>query len=290
MLVSVYMPTCDRIDLLSTAVESVLAQTYCDVELIVVNDASDDGTEAYLTQRAKSDGRLVHLTNVTRLGAPASRNIAIRRAQGAFVTGLDDDDEFRPERVGAFVEYWNLLTSRGVRPSCLYAQDIWVDRGVPCLVTKKRSSVTANDLFEGNYIGNQIFAPKAHFLDAGLFDERLPAWQDFEFFMRVLQKCGTAHLLDMATYQFSVTLRPDRISAQEKRIRAAFEIVADKHARGLALKQKALFLQMFQEGYAISPGVADWLRFLQWGGWPKGYLRLLRSTIVLDRKYFPASG
>jgi glycosyltransferase involved in cell wall biosynthesis len=285
MLVSVYMPTRNRVNLLGKAIDSVFAQTCEAIELIVVNDASSDGTAEYLRKRAQDEPRLVHLTNTEPRGAPASRNIAIRKSKGAFVTGLDDDDEFLPERVTAFVEYWNLLTSKGVQPSCLYAQDIWLSNGAVCHVSQKRGSVNADDLFRGNDIGNQIFAPRAHFIDAGLFDEQLPVWQDFELFIRIAQQFGTAHLLDMATYLGDVTVRPDRISLQEQRIRAAFEIVSKKHSLGVAWKEKALFLRLIGDGSRVSPTPSDWIRVLRWGLWPKGVFRLLRATLAGNKKY-----
>ena len=284
-LVSVYMPTRNRVHLLGNAIDSVLSQSYRTIELIVVNDGSTDETDAYLARRAAGDPRLTVVSNAKAQGAPASRNIAILKARGKFITGLDDDDSFGTERIGAFVEYWNLLTARNTRPACLYSQDILVDdNGIHLDTSKKRSSVSAEDLFVGNYIGNQIFAPREHFILAGLFDERLPAWQDLEFFIRVLQHFGDARLLDMATYVHAATLRPDRISAQQSRIRAAFELVTDKHAREVPARQKALFLQMFDDNYNITPRAQDWVRFLRWGEWPTGVLRLLRSTLGIRRR------
>jgi|HubBroStandDraft_3_1064219.scaffolds.fasta_scaffold02275_7 glycosyltransferase involved in cell wall biosynthesis len=280
MLVSIYLPTRNRVDLLQKAVDSALAQTYRDIELIVVNDASTDGTEEYLRRKAQIDSRLIHLSNSKPQGAPTSRNLAISRSSGAFVTGLDDDDEFHPERIGAFVEYWTLLTSRGTTPACLYSQDIWLNNGVQYRTTQKRSFIEAKELFEYNYIGNQIFAPREHFITVGLFDEQLPAWQDLELLIRLLRQFGRAHLLDMPTYLFDMTLRPDRISSQERKIRAAFEIVAKKHSEKDAAKQLTLFLQMFQHGYNISPSLGDWLKFFRFRKFPKGLLRMINSTIA----------
>ena len=279
-LVSVYMPTRNRVRLLGRAVESVLCQSHADIELIVVDDASSDDTSRYLAEKAASDPRLVPLRNAAPCGAPASRNLAIRRARGDFVTGLDDDDEFLPERIGGFVDYWRLLESRGVRPACLYAQDVWVENGVRRAPTRKPGLVSADILLQDNHIGNQVFAPWTHFVEAGLFDEALPAWQDLDLFIRMLRRFGEAHLLDMPSYLFDVTPRPDRISAQEKKLRAAFKMLAAKHAANNPLQKKALFLQLFQEGYGISPKAADWLSILRWGGFPKGVLRLLRASRV----------
>jgi len=146
--------------------------------------------------------------------------------------------------------------------------------------THKQSGATAEQLLHYNYIGNQVFAPRDHFIDAGLFDEQLPAWQDLEFFIRLLQQFGQAHLLDMPTYLFDATPRPDRISSQEKKIRRACEMVAERHAGANPLRRKSLFLQIFQDGYNIRPGAADWLRFLRWGQYPKGLLALTRATLA----------
>lgn len=282
-LISVYMPTRNRVRLLGNAIDSVLSQTHRNIELIVVNDASTDDTEPYLRRRASADPRLIHVSNSVPCGAPASRNMAISMARGAFITGLDDDDTFLPERIGAFLDYWTLLVSRGEKPACLYAQDVWMTNGKPQRVTRKQSAVNAEELFQYNYIGNQVFAPRENFIGAGLFDENLPAWQDLEFLIRLLQRFGSAHLLDMPTYLFDVTPRPDRISSQERKIRQAFERVADKHAAANTLRRKTLFLQIFQDGYDIAPGLADWLRFLGWGHHPRGLLRMARATYAHRR-------
>ncbi|MGH6683437.1 MAG: glycosyltransferase [Pseudolabrys sp.] len=279
LLVSVYLPTRNRVDRLIRAVDSVLSQSYEAVELIVVDDASTDGTAEFLQRRARADRRLSVISNTAPRGAPASRNLGIVRSRGEFVTGLDDDDEFLRDRVEAFVEGWNRLAARGIKASCLYAQEVWTRDGGPRRATRKRPVVAAPDLFEENYIGNQIFAPRGHLLGAGLFDEKLPAWQDLEFFMRVLQVYGPAYLVDRVTYSYDATPRIDRISEQPTRVRRAFELIAEKHGGDDAAQLRALFLQIFRSGYKIPPGPADWIRFLSWGGWPCGATRLLRATI-----------
>src|ERR1700733_12057469 len=101
MLVTIYLPTRNRVDLLAKAVDSVLRQTHNEIELIVVNDASTDATADFLCQRSLVDSRLIHFNNAVARGAPASRNLAIDKAKGALVTGLGDDDKFLPARLGA---------------------------------------------------------------------------------------------------------------------------------------------------------------------------------------------
>lgn len=280
MKVSIYTPTKNRQAALAKAVDSVLNQTYQDIELIVVSDGSTDGTEAYLTQRAKEDSRLKFFINTISQGAPVARNLAITHATGDFVTGLDDDDEFKPERIQAFVDYWHLLKNLGYKPSCLYAQDIFLNNGKVLFTSQKKGMLNADDLFEFNYIGNQVFAPRSTFIEVGMFNENLPAWQDMELFMRILQKFGTAHLLDCATQLYDDTPKQDRISVKaENKIRTAYKIIVDQHAQTANRSAQKLMLQMFSSFYGFRPSPKDWFRFIKLGFWPKGLLKLALKTV-----------
>ena len=103
MLVSIYLPTRNREALLRRAINSVLTQTYTTLELIVVDDGSTDGTHTYLDTVRTGDSRIQVIRNEVSLGAPLSRNLAIRAARGEFITGLDDDDYFHPQRLATLV-------------------------------------------------------------------------------------------------------------------------------------------------------------------------------------------
>ena len=107
MVTSVYVATRNRVEKLRVAVNSVLAQTNNNFELIVVDDASDDGTSEYLRSMANSDARIKVLRNESRCGPQVARNRAIGLASGEFVTGLDDDDWFHPERLAVLVDNWS---------------------------------------------------------------------------------------------------------------------------------------------------------------------------------------
>lgn len=279
-LVSVYMPTKDRIGELQRAVDSVLGQTYDNFELIVVNDGSSDGTRDYLDRLAVCDSRVQVIHHDSPRGAPKSRNEAILLSKGRFVTGLDDDDEFTKCRIETFVSYWNLLERAGETPSCIYSQDL-ISRGAGVsVVSRKPGGARAEDLFTHNCVGNQIFAPRENYLMAGLFDETLPAWQDLEFFLRVLSLEGGGRLLDVATYIFDDTVRPDRISKKSRdKIMRAYSAVALKHASTNPRRRQALRLQVFSEFYGFRPTLSDWRDFFRDGIWVKGAAKMLRAQI-----------
>ena len=279
MLVSVYLPTRNRTELLARAVELVLSQTHRDLELIVVDDASSDGTEAYLRDTACADPRLSFIKNDERRGAAVSRNRAIRASRGEFVTGLDDDDYFEPTRIATFLEHWEKLIGAGVEPSFLYAQIALLRDGRITSVYRQRPVVRYEDMFEANQVGNQIFAPRNRYFDSGLFDEALPAWQDLDFFMRVLQKFGPAYLVEHTLYVYDQEPRTDRISRQEHVVRAAYAAVAGKHAGGDAIRRLAMFVNQFQSHYGFGPRLSDWAEYFRFGAWPRGFARMVFATV-----------
>src|SRR5262249_49331471 len=152
-------------------------------------------TAEYLDRISAIDPRLKVVHNAQSVGAPASRNTAIMRSAGMLVTGIDDDDAFHPLRIEKLVEAWQTEKSKGTQFSCLFTQDKFVAPDAT-ETSQKPASVRYHELFSYNTIGNQIFTTRQRMIDAGLFDEQMPAWQDLDMFMRVLHKFGQALLVD----------------------------------------------------------------------------------------------
>lgn len=105
-LISVVMPTYKQKELLHKAVESVLNQTYRNIELIVIDDNTSD---AFRTENKRffaelNDPRVVYLQNEKNLGSTGSRNRAIFAARGDYITFLDDDDVYDAQKVAVQVE------------------------------------------------------------------------------------------------------------------------------------------------------------------------------------------
>jgi len=94
---------CDRY--ISLAIESVLAQTFQDFEIVVVDDASTDGTGAILEAYAQRDERVRAFPNETNQGPARAMNMGLRQAQGEFVAVQDGDDLSLPERLETQVTF-----------------------------------------------------------------------------------------------------------------------------------------------------------------------------------------
>lgn len=273
MLVSIYMPTRNRVELLRRAVESVRRQTYRNIELWVVDDGSTDGTQEYLQQVSAIDERVHFIRNDISGGAPRARNAAIGRTRGELVTGLDDDDTFHEQRIEKLMGEWQRLEAAGERFSCLYTQDVMAS-GERMEISRKAAIVEYEDLFFYNLIGNQIFTRRERFIDAGLFDERMPAWQDLDMFMRVVEKFGPARLLDEPLYTLELAPRNDRISVSTQRVAAAYERLASKVAQAPRELQQGLFLQRFGRLYGFKMSAQDLRSFWRFGIHPRTLKRL----------------
>ena len=101
-LVSVVIPTYERADRLPRAVESVLSQTYSNIEVLVVNDNEPDSAFDIETERVLAsfeDERLRVLHTVGRTGGGAARNYCCENARGEYLAFLDDDDEYEPDKI-----------------------------------------------------------------------------------------------------------------------------------------------------------------------------------------------
>ena len=96
-LVSIIMPSYNTARFISETIESVLAQTYTNWELIIVDDCSTDNTDEVVA--AFSDERIRYLKNEKNSGAAVSRNYALREARGRWIAFLDSDDLWHPEKL-----------------------------------------------------------------------------------------------------------------------------------------------------------------------------------------------
>lgn len=103
-IVSVIMPVYNGARWLPAAVNSVLAQTLSDLEVLIVDDGSVDETARIAEQFASRDGRVQLLRQPSNRGQAAARNLALKIARGAWIAPVDADDEIRPDRLRLLVE------------------------------------------------------------------------------------------------------------------------------------------------------------------------------------------
>lgn len=118
-LISIYMPTWNRQQLAIRAIKSVLRQDYSNWEMIIVDDCSTSWEQLQQYVTALNDPRITYIHNDINSGACAVRNQAIMLAQREYITGIDDDDEWTPNRLSVFLAHKQQLVTHAF----LYAND-----------------------------------------------------------------------------------------------------------------------------------------------------------------------
>lgn len=229
-LVTIYVPTKNRLGLLMRAVNSVLAQTYRPLELIVVSDGATDGTCEYV-RALRSDIRIKLIHHPDSQGACAARNHAIEAAAGRFITGIDDDDVFMPDRIERFVQQWHLLEQQGQSFSCLFDRRI-VNAGGSVMLWDTEAQVDLAAILETNAIGNQVFTTPERLRQVGMFDAAMPAWQDWETWVRLVRAFGPAISICSNTYLMDISHEFERITQKSpERIISAAQLFYDRHCQ-----------------------------------------------------------
>jgi glycosyltransferase involved in cell wall biosynthesis len=235
-LISVYMPTFNRVNMAIRAIESVLAQDYPQLELLVVDDASTDETWQVLTNKYINEDRIRLFRQSTGQGACAARNRAIEEARGEFVTGIDDDDEFLPQRLSS------LFNAYDDKYSCVCSGYIWDYGTVQKQLYARRRVVSLTELLDLHTLSNQALVRRERMLQLGGFDVSLAAFQDYDMWVRVVHTFGPALRIASPSYKVNVGHELGRITNSPKRLDAHKQFVA-KH-RPL-MSERNLQNQMF---------------------------------------------
>lgn len=230
-LVTIYMPTYNRSKILSRAIKSVLNQTHAELELIIVDDNSQDDTQDVIIDLQRRDSRITYIRNNKNLGACQSRNKAIFQAKGDFVTGIDDDDYFKKNRIESFITHWE---KKNIETQVLFSKYIFKKPNniyyYPKFLNKKKlRAVKHTDIFANFYLGSQVFTTTDNLRKIDGFDPLLPAWQDFECWYRLLA-LGTAELVDEYNYVVDISHECNRISdADFDKLNFAYQYFIKKH-------------------------------------------------------------
>jgi len=243
-LVSAVIPTYGRSERLPTAIKSVLGQTYDNIELLVVDDASPtpvrETLEEITPQTEESVRILRHEEN---RGANVARNTGIQAASGEYVAFLDDDDRWDKTKIGKQIQkFQETSNDTGV----VYTG---VERRAPDGTTTRTTPSASGNVVEDLLTGKNFGQFSAIVVDvdaierAGLPDERLPAWQDREWFFRLAQHAHFQPVEETLTYR--QTGLPDSITKKfEKKRDVAYPMLVSKY-RPLAKEHGIYYERMF---------------------------------------------
>ena len=204
-LVSVIIPTYNRAYILFKAIESVLNQSFKDLELIVVDDGSTDETP-YLVSKYP----LIYVRKPRR-GVAHARNVGISKARGEFIAFLDSDDIFVPDKIEKQLKFFEKNPSYKI----VQTDEIWYKENRR--INPKKIHQKAEGWFFDRAIKlcvvsmSTVLIKKELFKEVGLFDEEFWVCEDYEFWLRVALKTPMGLIKEPLVIKSGG--RPDQLSA-----------------------------------------------------------------------------
>jgi glycosyltransferase involved in cell wall biosynthesis len=183
--VSVVIPAFNRVDDIGRALDSVLAQTFQDFEIVVVDDGSTDGSAAFVESRGSAKVRLIRLPD--NRGAAAARNTGVAAAAGRYVAFLDSDDTWEPVKLALQVT----ALERAAAPFLACSTDfyLWHEGRRTLVRTGLTPARFRKDILFGCSIspGSTLMVARDAFAQVGPFNESLRRLEDWDWLLRYVE-------------------------------------------------------------------------------------------------------
>lgn len=218
MKVSIITPLYNQAEYVSETIESALAQTYKDVEIIVVNDASTDNSADVL---AKYEGRIKLVHNASNRGLPATRNVAIHWSTGDLILPLDSDDKIDPDYLEKTVPLMTdgvgiVSTYMWFEPveECRQKGHAWAQAGLPgspwhIFAPTKEQILNGNSLPVCSLIRRQAL------MEAGMYNEEfVDGAEDWGLWAGIISKGWQVRVLPEYLFHYRVHSKSMCRSAQ----------------------------------------------------------------------------
>jgi len=215
--VSVVMAVYNGADEIGGALASLFAQSLSDWELLIVDDASSDDTGAAVKRVAAGDPRVSYRRLPCNVGPGAARNVALASARGEWVTVLDGDDAYEPDRLA-------VLLDRAVRDGLdvvadnltLYDEIVGQSLGAAFALAGEHCALTPRRLVENDCPPNMIvlgqlkpFVRRSFLTGTGArYPEDLRVGEDFQFLFDLLEQTDRAALIAYCGYRYTLPFSP----------------------------------------------------------------------------------
>ena len=248
--VSVVVPAYERADVVGRAIDSALAQTVEDIEIVVVDDGSSDDTRA--VAEGYDDPRVRYLAHDTNRGVSAARNTGVAAADGDYVAFLDSDDEWLPRKldrqlatldergagwVGAYCDVATAGLSSLGRLAGLVSERLFRSRAPREGGRELAEALLSMQVFMGP--GSTLLVERAVLEAAGGFDEGLSIYEDWDLVLRVLARGNLAYVDEaLAVTHFTGDAPAEAYVANDRRyLERNAALVADLEARGVPVER-----------------------------------------------------
>lgn len=207
-LISVVMPSYNTENYISKAIQSVLNQSYKNLELIIIDDCSIDKTRQIVEEYCKKDKRVKAYFNQKNSGVSYSRNFGIEKAKGSWIAFLDSDDMWEEEKLKKQI---NLLVQKQMKPILIYTGSAFIDEnGIPYkYVMEVPETVRYKELLKQNVISCSSVLIKREIISS-IKMENDNMHEDFVVWLKVLRN------YDICAYGVNEPLLVYRMSSNSK--------------------------------------------------------------------------
>jgi glycosyltransferase involved in cell wall biosynthesis len=197
--VSIIIPVYNGANYLKEAIKSALAQTYKNIEIIVVNDGSND--DGATDKIARSFGNKIKYFKKENGGVATALNLGVKEMTGEYFSWLSHDDKYKPEKITKQIEYLSTIKDK---KAILYANfDLINDKGDfisrVTLDHEMLEKIPAYSLLRGCINGVTLLIPKSAFEDYGKFDPSLRCTQDYDMWHRMKKTYKFIHIENVLT-------------------------------------------------------------------------------------------
>lgn len=180
-MVSIIVPVYNGEKTIERCVDSILAQTYSNVEVLVINDNSSDATLDVCNKRYQADSRVRIFSHELNKGVSAARNTGLNNARGIYIGFCDADDKMEPEMVEHLKD---VLVIENAGIACCYMKNKQFDDGRK--IYQGQNALVSEILCNGGFIWNKLF--RRELLNGVRFDEVLFLCEDLHFLLQVYTK------------------------------------------------------------------------------------------------------
>ena len=196
--IAVIIPTFNRKQYLFNAINSVLAQTYKNIELIIIDDGSSDKT----INKLKSYESQLKIYRQKNKGVSAARNIGIKLSKSDWVAFLDSDDQWDIKKLEKQINY----LKKNPRYKICHTDEIWIrnsSRVNPHYKHKKYGGYIFDKCLDICCISpSSVIINKSIFDNVGLFDETLPVCEDYDLWLKITAKFPVLYLNEKLTIKY----------------------------------------------------------------------------------------
>jgi glycosyltransferase involved in cell wall biosynthesis len=269
--ISVITPAYNMERYISETINSVLSQTFSNFEYLIIDDGSTDNTLEIANSFALKDSR-IRIISQSNGGLAAACNTGIKNSQGEYISFIDADDVWYPNKLMVQLQQIQSLSKEFGAVFC-WSQLVDIKskpigrKQMPTVGTYNSFRLLKDNCPPGNR--SCLLIRRQCFTEVGLFDENISGADDFEMWVRITRHSEFPYFYAFPDVLNMYRVGEGRISSQKQKMLDRIEIILNKYTTKLTPKEKSIVyvkpaLQAFRAG---DERALEWSRIAMASGW-----------------------